>query len=112
MTKLDPNQTAMRESEIDKLLTHLNKEYGISKSVGYMVIMDMIKHVTKRRAYQMPYCHVCSTKFEIISESADPHAIFPHCNLVWYCPTCQAGCGELTDKEIEYYVTLRGKNNE
>ena len=50
MTKLDPNQTAMRESEIDKLLTHLNKEYGISKSVGYMVIMDMIKHVTKRRA--------------------------------------------------------------
>ena len=45
----------------------------------------------------MKNCVECGTKMEIhieINQYEDQGGI-----LCWYCPTCKAGCGYLTDKE-------------
>ena len=39
----------MSEKDIEKLLTHLKTKYGIRKSVGYQVIMDIDTHITLSR---------------------------------------------------------------
>lgn len=50
-------------------------------------------------------CNDCGTKLEIILEHASPLQQSRYEGIpVWYCPKCKAGCGELTDKEIDMHI--------
>ena len=48
IVKLNHRNFQVRETDIEKLLEHLKKNYGIRKSVGYQVIMDIETHISKR----------------------------------------------------------------
>lgn len=48
-------------------------------------------------------CHECGTEREIYFEGMPKYYELP----IWFCPKCQAGCGELTEEERKKYGVER-----